>query len=114
MSTNYSIWLVVLFPYNIPPWLCLKQSNFILSMFIPGLCTVGNNIDVYLQPLIKELNKLWSEGVDAFDSLKNEIFKIRATLMWIVSDFPGLDILYGWNTHTGLACPSFNFDAEPC
>lgn len=103
MSTNYSIWPVVLVPYNLPPWLCMKQPNFILSMIIPGSHTVGNNIDVYLQPLIKELNELWGAGVDTFDSSKDEIFKMRAALMWTVSDFPGLDILSGWNTHTGLA-----------
>ncbi|KAF3618119.1 40S ribosomal protein S13 [Capsicum annuum] len=114
MSTKYSIWSVILFSYNLSPWLCMKQSNFILSMIIPGPRIVGNNIDVHLQPLIKELNELWSEGVDTFNSSKNKIFKIRAALMWTVSDFPGLDILSGWNMHTGLACPSCNFDTEPC
>ncbi|XP_009776215.2 uncharacterized protein [Nicotiana sylvestris] len=114
MNTNYSIWPVVLVPYNLPPWLCVKQPNFILSMIIPGPRTAGNNIDVYLQPLINELNELWSEGVDTFDSSKDEMFRMRTALMWTVSDFPGLDILSGWNTHTGLACPSCNFDAEPC
>jgi len=52
--------------------------------------------------------------VDTFDSSKDEMFRMRAALMWTVSDFPGLDILSDWNTHTGLACPSYNFDAEPC
>lgn len=114
MSTNYSIWPVVLFPYNLPPWLCMKQSNFILSMINPGPYTVGNNIDIYLQPLIKELNELWSKGVDTFGSSKNEIFKMRGALMWTFSDFFGLDILSGWNTHTGLVCSSCNVNAEPC
>nr|XP_009776780.1 PREDICTED: uncharacterized protein LOC104226462 [Nicotiana sylvestris] len=104
----------VLVPYNLTPWLCVKQPNFILSMIIPGPRTAGNNIDVYLQPLINELNELWSEGVDTFDSSKDEMFRMRTALMWTISDFPGLDILSGWNTHTGLACPSCNFDAEPC
>ena len=26
-STIYSIWPVVLIPYNLPPWLCEKQCN---------------------------------------------------------------------------------------
>jgi hypothetical protein len=30
MSTNYSIWPIVLMPYNLPPWKCMKQSSFIL------------------------------------------------------------------------------------
>nr|XP_009804123.1 PREDICTED: uncharacterized protein LOC104249398 [Nicotiana sylvestris] len=114
MSTNYSIWPVVLVPYNLPSWLCMKQPNFILSMIIPGPRTAGNNINVYLQPLIKELNELWYEGVETFDSSKNETFRMQAALMWTVSDFPGLDILSSWNTHTGFACPSCNFDTEPC
>ncbi|XP_075111448.1 uncharacterized protein LOC142181800 [Nicotiana tabacum] len=76
--------------------------------------TAGNNIDVYLQPLIKELNELWCEGVETFDSSKNETFRMQAAFMWTVSDFPGLDTLSGWDTHTGFACPSCNFDTEPC
>ncbi|KAH0650674.1 hypothetical protein KY285_030764 [Solanum tuberosum] len=35
-KTSHSIWPVVLIPYNLPPWLCMKQENFILSMLIPG------------------------------------------------------------------------------
>lgn len=98
MSTNYIIWPAVLVPYNLPPLLCMKQPNLIISMIISGLHTAGNNINVYLQALIKELNKFWCEGIETCDSSKNEIFRMRAALMWTVSDFPGLDILLG-GTH---------------
>jgi len=50
----------------------------------------GNKIDVFLQPLIKDLNELWTEGVETYDSSLKEVFRIRATLMWTTSDFPGL------------------------
>uniref|UniRef100_M1BYS5 TNP2 n=1 Tax=Solanum tuberosum TaxID=4113 RepID=M1BYS5_SOLTU len=30
MSTTYSIWPVILIPYNRPSWECMKQSSFIL------------------------------------------------------------------------------------
>ncbi|XP_025680353.1 uncharacterized protein [Arachis hypogaea] len=33
--------------------------------------------------------------------------------MWTISDFPGLGNLSGWNTHSGLACPTCNLDAKP-
>ena len=36
MSTNYSTLLVILIPYNISHWACMKQSFFILSMIILG------------------------------------------------------------------------------
>ena len=63
-NQHYSVWPVVLMPYNLPPWLCMKSSSFILSTIIPGPTSPGNDIDVYLQPLIQELNELWSDGVE--------------------------------------------------
>ena len=114
LSTNYSIWPVVLIPYNRPPWECMKQTSFILSMIIPGKQMPGNNIDVYLQPLIKDLKDLWYDGVQTLDSSKNEMFRMRAALMWTISDFPGLGTLSGWNTHTSLTCSTCNFDTDSC
>ncbi|XP_060169988.1 uncharacterized protein LOC132600681 [Lycium barbarum] len=112
MATNYSIWPVVLIPYNRPPWECMKQTSFILSMIIPGKQMPGNDIDVYLQPLIQELRELWYDGVQTLDSSKNEIFKMRAALMWTISDFPALGNLSGWNTYTNFACPTCNFATD--
>ncbi|XP_057444525.1 uncharacterized protein LOC130736753 [Lotus japonicus] len=114
LSASNSIWPVILIPYNTPPWVCMKSTSFILSMIIPGKKPPGNDIDIYLQPLIKELKELWNDGVDAYDASKREMFKLYAALMWTISDFPGLSNLSGWNTYTGLACPTCNFDAVPC
>ncbi|XP_025608126.1 uncharacterized protein [Arachis hypogaea] len=111
MSTKYSVWPVILIPYNFPPWLCMKQTSFILSMIIPGPKMPGNDIDIYLQPLVDELKQLW-EGVETYDANKKSTFKMFAALMWTISDFPGLGNLSGWNTHSGLACPICNFDAK--
>ena len=55
MSTTHSTWPVLLIPYNVPPWLCMKQPSIILSMIILGEKALGMDIDAYLQPLIKEL-----------------------------------------------------------
>ena len=30
-NVNYSVWPVILIPYNFPPWMCMKQSNFFLT-----------------------------------------------------------------------------------
>ncbi|XP_074301486.1 uncharacterized protein LOC141632881 [Silene latifolia] len=62
MNTTYSTWPVILIPYNLPPWLCMKPSSFILSCIIPGKFSPGIDIDVSLQPLISELN---TAGYDA-------------------------------------------------
>ena len=73
----------------------------------------GNDIDVYFQPLIQELQQLWYDGVETYDASTNKMFQMHAALMWTISDFPGLGNLSRWNTHTGLACPICNFDFEP-
>ena len=36
LSISYSIWPLVITPYNTPPWMCMKQTNFILSSIIHG------------------------------------------------------------------------------
>ncbi|XP_068486822.1 uncharacterized protein [Phaseolus vulgaris] len=113
LSTSHSTWPIVLIPYNLPPWMCMKQSSFILSMIIPGKRAPGNDIDVYLRPLIEELKELWNNGLKTFDSYSNEVFNMHAAILWTISDFPGLGTLSGWNTHTGLACPRCNFDTTP-
>ena len=61
LSSKHSTWPVMLIPYNLPPWICMKQTSLILSMIIPGPDSPGNDIDVYLQPLIDELLELWGE-----------------------------------------------------
>ena len=66
MSAKHSTWLVMLIPYNLPPWICMKQRSLILSMIIHGPSSPGNDIDVYLPPLVDELQQLW-KGVDTFD-----------------------------------------------
>ena len=67
MSSKHSTWPVMLIPYNLPPWICMKETSLILSMIIPGPASPGNDIDIYLQPLIDELLQLW-DGVDTFDA----------------------------------------------
>jgi hypothetical protein len=52
----------------------MKQTPFILSLIIPGPSSPGMGIDVYLQPLIEELQELWSVGVRKFDASKKNNF----------------------------------------
>ncbi|XP_059279095.1 uncharacterized protein LOC132033211 [Lycium ferocissimum] len=107
-KTPYSIWPVVLIPYNLPPWLCMKQENFILSMLIPGPESPGDAIDVYLQPLIEELKELWETGVETFDASTRQNFMLHASLLWTINDFPAYTNLSGWSTKGKLACPCCN------
>ncbi|GJV74281.1 retrotransposon gag domain, retroviral aspartyl protease [Tanacetum coccineum] len=59
-SQAYSMWPVILTTYNLPPWLCMKESSFMLTLLITGLKSWGKDIDVYLRPLIDDLKDLWA------------------------------------------------------
>ncbi|XP_038698945.1 uncharacterized protein LOC119996398 [Tripterygium wilfordii] len=102
---NYSCWLVILTPYNLPPGMCMKREFMFLTVIIPGPQNPKSRIDVYLQPLIDELKLLWCEGVITYDVAMKENFIMRATLMWTVNDFPAYGMLSGWMTQGKLACP---------
>ena len=86
----------------------MKQPFFFLSMLIPGPKSPGNDIDVFLQPLVKDLQDLWEHGVETFDASDGSIFQLRAALMWTISDFPGYANLSGYSTKGLLACPTCN------
>ncbi|XP_050238212.1 uncharacterized protein LOC126687698 [Mercurialis annua] len=107
-KTPYSIWPVILIPYNVPPWMCMKQSNLILSTLIPGPEGPGDAIDVYLQPLIEELKELWENGVETYDASTEKNFQLHAALLWTINDFPAYGNLSGWSTKGRLACPCCN------
>ncbi|XP_020257510.1 uncharacterized protein LOC109834036 isoform X2 [Asparagus officinalis] len=105
MSSGWSTWPVVLMPYNLPPLLCMKQPFMILSLLIPGKHAPGNDIDVYLEPLIDELKQLWSEGIVTYDAHLKESFRLRAILLWTINDFPAYANLSGYSTKGKCACP---------
>ena len=74
MSIAHSTWPVVLMPYNLPPWMCMKQPFFMMSLLIPGPRGPGNDIDVYLQHLVDELKELWEDGLHTWDASTNQNF----------------------------------------
>jgi hypothetical protein len=106
--STWSTWPVILLNYNIPPWLTTKNFFIMLALLIPGKQSVtGQFFDVYLAPLVEELQQLW-KGVLAYDISKEvgfRSFKLRAILLWTIHDFPGYGTVAGV-THQGyVACP---------
>ncbi|XP_035544633.1 uncharacterized protein LOC118348016 [Juglans regia] len=112
MSKPYSVWPVILVPYNLPPWLCMKDHFFMMSLLIPGPKAPGNEIDVYLRPLIDELVDLWENGVDTYDASTKQMFQLHAAFLWTINDFPAYGNLSGWSTKGKLACPTCNGDTD--
>ena len=54
-SSTHSMWPVILMIYNLPHYLIMKRKFMMLSMLISGPRQPGNDIDVYLAPLIDDL-----------------------------------------------------------
>ena len=70
MSSKHSTWPVLLSIYNLPPWLCMKRKYIMMSLLIEGPKQPGNDIDVYLAPLIDDLKTLWGKGVNVYEHIK--------------------------------------------
>ncbi|XP_056697557.1 uncharacterized protein [Spinacia oleracea] len=105
LSSTYSTWPVMLVTYNLPPSLCMKRKYIILSMLISGPKQPGNDIDVYLEPLIDDLKLLWEKGVEVFDGSRNEMFNLRAMLFCTMQDYPAYGNLSGYTVKGECACP---------
>ena len=88
MSLSYSMWPLVLTTYNPPPWICTKAEYLMLTLLILGPHFPGKDMDVFLCPLIDELNELWVHGLETRDAAyENIVFRMRATLLWTFNDF---------------------------
>ncbi|WVZ17031.1 hypothetical protein V8G54_010013 [Vigna mungo] len=105
LSSKHSSWPVMLMIYNISPLLCMKRKCVMLSMTISGPKQPGNDIDVYLKPLIDDLKLLWEEGVEVFDSDVEQNFHLRAMLFCTINDFPAYGNLSSYSVKGHYACP---------
>ena len=106
LNNRYSCWPVVLTTYNLPPWLCMKRKFLMLTILVSGPHEPGNNLDVYLQPLIDDLKKLWEEGEpNVYDAYTKSEFTLKAVLMWTVNDFPAYGNLSGCINKGYIGCP---------
>ena len=93
-NMNYYVWLVVVINNNIPSWFPMKNEHLMLALIVLGRRQV-KNIDVYLQPLVDELNELW-EGIHVYD-VSRPIATERSFTLYDMCDYtthdcPGLGV----------------------
>ena len=79
---------------NLPPEMCMTKPYMFLSCVVPYPSNPTVGIDVYLQPLINDLKKLWS-GVLTYDISRKQNFMMKAALMWTINDFRAYGMLSG-------------------
>ena len=104
-SKLYSCWPVIVARYNLSPEMCMKDPYLFLTCIISCPNNLKAKIDVYLQPLIDELNELWCDGILTYDISTKQNFRLRVALMWTINDFPAYGMLSGWMMQGKLACP---------
>jgi hypothetical protein len=86
--TVHNTWPVILVMYNFPIWLCYKINYLILSILIQGPKQAGTDIDVFLEPLLEDMAKLWNEGVRMWDQYQHEYFTLYAIIFVCIHDAP--------------------------
>ncbi|KAL0427833.1 UNVERIFIED_CONTAM: hypothetical protein Slati_2958100 [Sesamum latifolium] len=101
---TYSYWSIILTPYNLPSGMCMSFEYMFLTMVISGPFNPKCLIDVYLEPLIEELQILWYVYVLTHDNVKNETFTMRVALMWTVNDLPAYGMASGWSSAGVMGC----------
>ncbi|XP_071676770.1 uncharacterized protein [Lolium perenne] len=104
-SYSHSTCPLTLCIYNIPHWLCMNLKLIMMPLLIQGPKQPGNDIDVYLRPLVDELLQLWGRpGVRVWDEHKEEEFDLRALLFVTINDWPALSNLSGLSNKGYNAC----------
>jgi hypothetical protein len=83
----------------------MKQTNFILSLVIPGPKAPGADMDVYLEPLVNDMVDMFVDGVRTYDASKDECFQLRAAILCSITDLPGLGYLHAVVTSGKVSCP---------
>jgi hypothetical protein len=91
----------------------MKRKFIIMPVLIKGPRQLGNDIDIYLRPLVEELLLLWSKpGVRVWDEYKHEHFDLRALLFVTINDWPALSNLSGQTNKRYNACTHYFDDLD--
>ncbi|KAI5313779.1 hypothetical protein L3X38_042955 [Prunus dulcis] len=56
LNQHHSTWPIFIFPYNLPPWKCMKKQYMMMTVLI--IEDPSRSTDVYLRPLVDELKDL--------------------------------------------------------
>ena len=103
-----SVWPMLLVVCNLPAHIRFKRQYVLLSGLIPAKPSF---LQPYLQPLVAELNSLYSQGFMTFCARCNREVEVRVKLLFTVADYPGNCLLTAqqqqgelYVTHTSSIC----------
>jgi hypothetical protein len=102
--TVHNTWPVILAMYNISTWLCYERKYLMLTILIQVPKQAGINIDVFLEPVMEDMTKLWNEGLRMWDQYQQEYSTLKAIIFVCIHDAPGGFIVSG-QTKGKSRCP---------
>ena len=102
-AAPYTCWPVFVIPLNLPPGVIFQRQNIFLSLIIPG--HPGNNMSVYMEPLIDDLLRAWDDGVWTYDRATKTNFRMYVWYHYSLHDLPAYGIFCGWCVHGKFPCP---------
>jgi hypothetical protein len=89
----------------------MDQSNFMLSLLIPGKYSLEKDFHVFMHPLYEDMMDLW-RCVNTYDVCKEDDFKLHVAFMWSLYDYPGYATISGLSIRGFYAC--VHCDENPC
>jgi hypothetical protein len=93
--SDHNTWPVILTMYNIPTYLCQKRKYLFLTVLISGPKQLGIDVDVFLEPVMQEFERLWRCRELMYDTFQKQDFICRAIIFVTTNDYPALFALSG-------------------
>ena len=73
-----------------PPSMVVSEEEvFIADHYNFWPKALGIDIDVFLEPLMQEMETLWKHGVKIWDELAKSTFTCKAIIFVTITDYPG-------------------------
>jgi hypothetical protein len=66
-----------------------------LTTLISGPKQAGNDINVFFEPLVEDMQKLWEYGVTIWDEYNKQHFNLKAIIFYTINDNPAYLSLTG-------------------
>jgi hypothetical protein len=88
MRNPHSTCSIIMYIFNLTPWLYHKQKYLLLTTLVSDPKQADNDIDVCLEPLMEDIQKLWEYGVTIWDEYNKQHFNLKDIIFYIINDNP--------------------------
>jgi hypothetical protein len=88
MRNPHSTCPIMVCIFNLPQWLCHKRKYLLLTTLISSPKQAGNDIDIFLEPLMEDMQKLWEYVVTIWDEYNKQYFNLKAIIFYMINDNP--------------------------